>query len=82
MMEVRLMTNKRSALAISAPRLKASRTTARKEKRNRATANEPMVRSKRIFLRKRLAKISPLNFTTPSHHHSLRLRRFNEHAFV
>src|ERR1700741_2471565 len=82
MMEVRLMMNRRSALAISAPRPKASRTTARKAKRNSATANEPTVRSKRIFLRRRFAKIRRLYFMPASPRHPLRLCRFHEQTFV
>src|SRR5689334_3527462 len=62
MMEVRLITTRRSAPAISTPPLKAPRTTASTPKRNSATAKEPIVRTKRIFLRNRLARISPRNF--------------------
>src|SRR3954465_13300975 len=62
MMEVRLITTRRSAPAISIPPLKATRTTARTPKRNSATANDPIVRMKRIFLRNRLARIKPRNF--------------------
>src|SRR5882762_1636749 len=58
MIEVRLMITRRSAPATSAPRPKASLTTARNAKRNRATAKEPMVKTNRTFLRKRFAKIS------------------------
>src|SRR5438445_1170435 len=82
MIEVRFMTNKRSALAISAPRLNTSFTTARNANRNKATANEPIVRSNRIFLRNRLAKISPLNFMTSSRRHSLRLCGLRQQAFL
>src|ERR1700754_3042936 len=63
MIDVRLMVMRRSAPAMSAPRPKAPFTTARNEKRKRATANEPTVRIKRIFLRKRFAKMRPRNFT-------------------
>src|SRR5580704_16165831 len=63
MIEIRLMITRRSAPAISAPRPKAPFTTARNENKKRATANEPIVRIKRIFLRNRLAKINLLNFT-------------------
>src|SRR5579859_1240976 len=78
MMEVRLMMTRRSAPATSAPRPKASRTTAKKAKRNRATAKEPMVRRRRTFLRKRLARMSLLNFMPylpRQHSANRRLRR-------
>src|ERR1700683_50826 len=68
MIEMRLMITRRSAPAISAPRPKAPFTTARKENKKRATANEPMVRSSPTFLRKRLAKISWRNFTRHLRH--------------
>src|SRR5260370_12205504 len=42
--------------------LKAPGTTARKAKRKSATAKEAIVRMRRSFLRKRLAKMSPRNF--------------------
>src|ERR1700682_5089225 len=60
--DVRLMMIRRSAPATSAPRPKASRTTAKNAKRNSATENEPMVSRRRAFLRKRLAKISARYF--------------------
>src|ERR1700722_5707777 len=63
MIEMRLMITRRSAPAMSAPRPKAPLTTARKENKKSATANEPIVRIRRIFLRNRLAKINLLNFT-------------------
>src|ERR1700692_2115414 len=68
MMEIRLMITRRSAPAMSAPRPKAPFTTARKENKKRATANEPMVRIRRTFLRNRLAKISLRNFTRHLQH--------------
>src|SRR5271154_747852 len=71
MMEMRLMITRRSAPAMSAPRPKAPLTTARKENKKRATANDPIVRIRRTFLRNRLAKISLLNFMR-----HLRHRRF------
>src|SRR5580704_4635200 len=55
MIEVRLITTRRSAPATSTLRLKALLTTARNVKRNSAAAKEPMVSSKRTFLRNRLA---------------------------
>src|SRR3974377_1366072 len=61
MMEVRLMMISRFALA-RLSRLKASRTTPRKANRNNATANDPIVRSRRTFLRVRFAQIIRLNF--------------------
>src|SRR5581483_6214873 len=64
MIEVRLMTTRRLALTTSAPRPKASLTTPSTAKRNRATAKEPMVRTRRAFLRNRLARMSLLNFMT------------------
>src|ERR1700744_2140629 len=68
MIEIRLMMTRRSAPAISAPRPNAPFTTARNEKRKSATANEPTVRIRRIFLRKRFAKMSPRNFTQHLRH--------------
>src|SRR3974390_114870 len=65
-MEVRLMTTSRSAEATSAPKLKALLTTAKKAKRNKATAKEPMVSRRRTFLRKRLAKMMRANFMRSS----------------
>src|SRR5271170_6602534 len=62
MIEVRLMTTRRSAPATSTPRLKALFTTARNVKRKSAAANEPMVSSRRIFFRNRLAKRRLLYF--------------------
>src|SRR5215475_14236610 len=59
----RLITTRRSAPARSVPLLNALRTTARNVNRNSATANDPTVSSKRIFLRNRLAKINRENFT-------------------
>src|SRR5437899_7037125 len=61
-MEVRLITTRRSAPAMSTPPLKALRTTASTPNRKRATANDPIVRTKRIFLRNKLARINPKNF--------------------
>src|ERR1700754_3629569 len=63
MIETLLIVISRSAPAMSAPRPNAPFTTARNEKRKSATANEPTVRIRRIFLRKRFAKMRLLNFT-------------------
>src|SRR6267378_2521040 len=60
---MRLTTTRRSAPAISAPRLKALLTTAKNVKRTRAMAKEPMVRIRRSFLLKRLANMRLLYFT-------------------
>ena len=83
MMETRLMVTRRLAPATSAPPVKASFTTARKAKRNSATANEPSVRSSRTFLRKRLAKMSRAEFhaAPPASDVLARLRRLHQHAF-
>src|SRR5205823_4491552 len=62
MIDTRLMVTSRSAPATSTPTPNAPLTTAKSPKRNSATANEPIVKAKRIFLRKRLANISPRNF--------------------
>src|SRR5215813_1539137 len=79
MIETLLMVISRSAPAMSAPRPNAPFTTARNEKRKSATAKEPTVRIRRIFLRKRFAKMRLLNFTRHlQHKHSAapgRLRR-------
>src|SRR5215813_7913320 len=71
MIETLLMVMSRSAPAMSAPRPNAPITTARNEKRKRATAKEPTVRIRRIFLRKRFAMMRLLNFTR-----HLRRKRF------
>src|SRR5215510_8827131 len=71
MIDVRLITTRRSAPAISRLPLKEVRITARIPNRNRATAKDPMVRIKRIFLRNRLARIRPKNLIA-----HLRLRPF------
>src|SRR5258707_13167103 len=73
----RLRPPRRPAAAISVPRVKALFTTARKVKRTRAMANEPMVRIRRSFLRKRLAKMRLLNFTRhlPLRHQVDRIRQ-------
>src|SRR6476646_8370319 len=67
MMDVRLITTNRSAPAISTPPLKAKRITASIPNRNSATANEHSVSTRRIFLRNRLARISPRNFIAYLH---------------
>src|SRR5215469_13167367 len=58
----RSTTTRRSAPAISTPRLKALRTTAKNVKRTKAMAKDPTVKIRRIFLRNRFARISRLNF--------------------
>src|SRR5215467_3787416 len=59
---MRLTITRRSAPAISTPRLKALFTTARNVNRTKAMAKDPTVKMRRIFLRKRLAKMSRPNF--------------------
>src|SRR5579864_6287013 len=71
MMDVRLITTSRSAPAISTFPAKELRITASMPNRKSATAKEPMVRTKRIFLRNKLARISVKNFTV-----HLRWKRF------
>src|SRR5205814_10649801 len=62
MIETRLIVTRRPALAIPPVLVKAPLTTARKAKRNIATMKDPRVRSRRTFLRNKLALMSRQNF--------------------
>src|SRR6476646_580582 len=57
-----LMTSMRSAPAASTPELNAARMVTSRQKRKRATANDPRVRVVRTFRRSRFAKRRGRNF--------------------